>query len=283
MTNDMTPKIALVTGASAGIGEAVVQRLLEDGWRVYAAARRLERMKGLAGQGAILLPLDLTDAASIVAAMDRIRADEGRIDLLVNNAGYGSYGAIEDVPMDEARRQVEVNLFGLARLCQLATPMMRAQKAGTIVNVSSIGGRFGEPFGGWYHTTKFAVEGFSDCLRLELRPFGIRVIVIEPGAIRTEWTAIALKSLLEASGESAYAPYARRHAGLFAKVDVADRFASPPDVVARGILRAVKARNPRARYAIGGGAKLFMTLVAVLPTRWLDALSWRLSQSAAPI
>ena len=185
--------------------------------------------------------------------------------------------------MVEARRQVEVNLFGLARLCQLAAPMMRAQTSGTIVNVSSIGGRFGEPFGGWYHTTKFAVEGFSDCLRLELKPFGVRVIVIEPGAIKTEWGGIAMKSLLAASGDTAYAPYARRHAGMFAQVEVADRFASPPDVVARGIMRAVEARNPKARYAIGGGAKIFMALVTLLPTRWLDRLTWRLSQSAAPI
>ncbi len=279
----MTQKIALVTGASSGIGEATVLRLLEAGYRVYAAARRLDRMEGLATQGALLQPLDLTDDASIVAAIDRIRAEHGRLDLLVNNAGYGSYGAIEDVPMDEARRQVEVNLFGLARLCQLATPMMRAQKSGTIVNVGSIGGRFGEPFGGWYHTTKFAVEGFSDCLRLELRPFGVRVIVIEPGAILTEWAAIAWQSLIERSGASDYAPYARRHAAMLSGAGDGGWLPSPPDVVAKGIVRVAAARNPRARYAIGGGAKIFMFLVDILPTRALDWLSWRASQALKPI
>ncbi|WCM25181.1 oxidoreductase [Sphingomonas sp. QA11] len=271
-------KIALVTGASAGIGEATARRLLADGYRVFAAARRLDRMASLADAGAELIDLDLTVDASIVAAMETIRAKAGRIDILVNNAGYGSYGALEDVPMEEARRQVEVNLFGLARLCQLATPMMRAQKDGTIVNVTSIGGKFGEPFGAWYHATKFAVEGLSDCLRMELRPFGIRVVVIEPGAIRTEWGGIAHQSLLERSGDSAYAPYAQRHAAMLGSAD-SFTFASPPEVVANIIAKAAAARRPRIRYAIGGGAKTFLLLVTLLPDRMLDALMWRMSQS----
>ncbi len=271
-------RTALVTGASAGIGEATVRRLLQDGWRVFAAARRLDRMEHLAGQGATLLALDLTDDASIVAAMNSVAAQAGRIDLLVNNAGYGSYGALEDVPPAEARRQVEVNLFGLARLCQLAAPMMRAQQSGTIVNVSSIGGKFGEPFGAWYHATKFAVEGLSDCLRLELKPFGIRVVVIEPGAIKTEWGGIAHQSLLERSGRTAYGPYARNHAAMLAGAGGAG-FASPPEVVADAIARAATARNPRPRYAIGGGARIFLFLRAVLSDRMLDRLMWRFSQS----
>jgi NAD(P)-dependent dehydrogenase (short-subunit alcohol dehydrogenase family) len=271
-------KTALVTGASAGIGEATVRQLLSDGYRVYAAARRLDRMKALEGEGAILLSLDLTDDASIVAAVEHIKRDAGRLDVLVNNAGYGSYGAIEDVPMDEARRQVEVNLFGLARLCQLCTPMMRAQKSGTILNVSSIGGKFGEPFGGWYHATKFAVEGFSDCLRMELKPFGIRVVVIEPGAIKTEWGGIAHESLIERSGKTDYAPWALRHAAMLGGAGDSS-FASPPEIVAKTISRAIAASRPRTRYATGGGAKLFMFLRAVLSDRMLDRLMWRVSQS----
>ncbi|MET0309677.1 MAG: oxidoreductase [Sphingomonas sp.] len=271
-------RIALVTGASAGIGEATVRRLLQDGYRVFAAARRLDRMAGLAALGAELIDLDLTVDASIVAAIETIRAGAGRLDVLVNNAGYGSYGALEDVPMEEARRQVEVNLFGLARLCQLSTPLMRAQKSGTIVNVTSIGGKFGEPFGAWYHATKFAVEGLSDCLRLELRPFGIRVVVIEPGAIRTEWAGIAHQSLVERSGDTAYAPYALKHAAMLGSVDAVN-FVSPPEVVAETIAKAVGARRPRIRYATGGGAKVFLFLVRWLPGRWLDSLSWRMSQS----
>jgi len=271
-------KTALVTGASAGIGEATARRLLKDGYRVFAAARRLDRMAGLAAEGAELIDLDLTVDASIVAAIKKIRSEAGRLDVLVNNAGYGSYGALEDVPMEEARRQVEVNLFGLARLCQLATPLMRAQGSGTILNVTSIGGKFGEPFGSWYHATKFAVEGLSDCLRLELRPFGIRVVVIEPGAIRTEWGGIAVQSLVERSGDTAYAPYALKHAAMLGSADNVS-FVSPPEVVANTIAKAAAARRPRIRYATGGGARVFLFLARWLPDRMLDSLMWRMSQS----
>jgi NADP-dependent 3-hydroxy acid dehydrogenase YdfG len=198
-------RTAFVTGASAGIGEATARALLAAGYRVFAGARRLDRMAGLAAAGATLIKLDLTDDASIVAAVNTIKNAAGRIDVLVNNAGYGSYGALEDVPLDEGRRQFEVNVFGLARLCQLVLPMMSAQKSGKIVNVTSIGGKIWEPLGAWYHATKFAVEGLSDCLRVEAAPFGVDVIVIEPGAIRTEWAGIARDGLLQMSGGSAYA------------------------------------------------------------------------------
>jgi NAD(P)-dependent dehydrogenase (short-subunit alcohol dehydrogenase family) len=279
----MKQKTALVTGASSGIGEATVRQLISDGYAVFAAARRLDRMKQLEALGATLVSLDLTDDMSIAAAMAEIeRATGGRLDVLVNNAGYGSYGALEDVPMDEARRQVEVNLMGLARLCQLAIPLMRARRSGTIVNVTSVGGKFGEPFGSWYHATKFAVEGLSDCLRLELKPFGIRVAIVEPGAIRTEWNEIARDSLVERSGDTAYGPYARRHAGMLASADAA-RTASEPDIVARTIGKVVAARNPRPRYPTGGGAKLILFLQWLLPDMLLDRIAWRMSQSAAPV
>ncbi len=271
-------KTALVTGASAGIGEATVRRFLAYGYTVYAAARRLDRMAPLATAGAKLLSLDLTDDASIVAAVDKIRNETGRLDVLVNNAGYGSFGAVEDVPMDEARRQFEVNVFGAARLCQLALPMMRAQKSGKIVNVTSIGGKFGEPFGAWYHATKFALEGLSDCLRLELKPFGIDVIVIEPGAIKTEWGGIAHESLLRMSGNTAYGPYARRHAKMHERAGTSG-LGSEPKVVADTIGRSVATTRPRTRYATGGGAPVFMFLVDWLPDRMLDALMWRMSQA----
>lgn len=189
-------RIALVTGASSGIGEATVRQLLGDGYIVYAAARRIERMVSLAEAGARIVTLDVTDDVTINATIRRIESEAGRLDVLVNNAGYGSYGALEDVPLDEARRQFEVNLFGAARLIQLCLPMMRAQRSGRIVNITSIGGKMWEPFGSWYHATKFALEGLSDCLRMELKPFGIDVIVVEPGAIRTEWGGIAHESLL---------------------------------------------------------------------------------------
>lgn len=263
-------KVALVTGASSGIGEATVKTLLTAGYTVFAGARRQDRMRELERMGARLLALDLTDDDSIFRAADQIRTTEGRIDVLVNNAGYGSYGAVEDVPMDEARRQFEVNVFGLARLSQLLTPMMRQQRSGKIINVTSVGGKFGEPLGGWYHATKFAVEGLSDCMRMELSRFGIDVIIVEPGAIRTEWGGIAIESTLRYSGTTAYGEQAREKAAFFSNAD--GGFASEPSVVAEGILRAIQARRPKTRYGIGGGANIFLALVRLLPDRVLDCL-----------
>lgn len=264
-------KVALVTGASSGIGEATVRRLLADGYKVYAGARRVERMQPLQQAGAVLLALDVTDDASMVVAIDTIRKDHGRLDALVNNAGYGSYGALEDVPMDEARRQFEVNVFGLARLSQLATPMMRAQRGGAIVNITSIGGKMHEPLGAWYHATKFAVEGLSDCLRMELAPFGIHVIVIEPGAIKTEWGGIARESMLKYSGETAYREQAQMHARMFEGADKSN-MASPPEVVAETIAGALRAPRPRTRYATGGGAKMILALRRFTSDRGFDWL-----------
>ncbi len=271
-------KTALVTGASSGIGDATVRALIEDGYEVFAGARRLERMAPLEKLGARIIFLDLTDDASILSAVETIAHAAGRLDVLVNNAGYGCLGALEDVPLAEARRQFEVCLFGLARLCQLALPIMRSQGAGRIVNVGSMAGRFGEPFGAWYHAAKFAVEGLSDCLRMEAAPFGVSVIVVEPGTIRTEFSRIAGDSLIRASGESAYAPYARRHAKMLARNE-ASRVPSSPQGVARTIVRAVRVARPRARYPTGAAARPMLFLRRVAPDRMFDWLMWRISQS----
>ena len=270
MTNGVQDgkRVALVTGASSGIGEAIARRLLAGGWTVYAGARRVDRMSALAREGARLLALDVTDDASMVAAVEAILADTGRIDALVNNAGYGSYGAMEDVPLAEGRRQFEVNVFGLARLMQLVAPHMRRQRSGRILNVASMGGKIHEPMGSWYHATKFAVEGMSDCVRMELEPFGVDVVVIEPGAIQSEWNAIARESLLRTSGSTAYAEQARISAGLLAGAD--KDTASPPTVVADAVWLAVTARKPKTRYLMGGGAKLLVGLRWLLSDRAFD-------------
>ena len=263
-------KTALVTGASSGIGEATVRGLLAAGYTVFAGARRVDRMQALADAGARLLALDVTEEASLIQAVQAILKDGGRIDVLVNNAGYGSYGALEDVPLEEARRQFEVNVFGLARLIQLVLPSMRAQGSGRIINVSSIGGRIGEPMGSWYHATKFAVEGLSDSLRMELHPFGIDVVVIQPGAIRTEWSSIARDGMMKYSGSSAYRESASAHYKLLASSDQGS-MPSAPDVVARTIVRAAQADKPRTRYATGGGARSVLFLRRVLSDRGFDA------------
>lgn len=265
----MTTKIALVTGASSGIGEATARKLHGLGFTVYGAARRVDRMAKLAADGIRPLAMDVTDEDSMQAGIARILAEAGRIDVLVNNAGYGSYGALEDVPLAEARYQFEVNVFGAARLIQLVLPGMRAQRSGTIVNISSMGGKIYTPLGGWYHGTKFALEALSDCLRLEVKPFGIDVVVIEPGGIRTEWGGIAADNLRKVSAEGPYAGQAEPMARSMDS-ELADRRTSPPSVIADAIAKAVTARRPRARYLVGFAAKPLVTLRRVLPDRAFD-------------
>jgi NADP-dependent 3-hydroxy acid dehydrogenase YdfG len=264
-------KIVLITGASSGIGEETVRRLMTAGYTVYAGARRIDRMKSLADTGARLLALDVTDDGSMTDAVETIMQEAGRIDVLINNAGYGSYGALEDVPPEEARRQFDVNIFGLARLTQLVLPAMRAQRNGRIVNISSIGGRFGEPFGSWYHATKFAVEGLSDSLRMELHPFGIEVVVIQPGATHSEWAGIAHDSLIKYSGDGPYSKFAVAHANMM-EAGHKGSIPTQPSVVAQTIVEAVQSRNPNTRYATGGLAGTMLFMRRVLSDRAFDAM-----------
>ena len=262
-------RTALVTGASSGIGEETARRLQGLGYTVYGAARRTDRLEKLAAEGVRPLVMDVTDDASMTAGIARIIEETGRIDVLVNNAGYGSYGAVEDVPIDEARRQFEVNLFGLGRLVQLVTPHMRGQKSGTIINISSMGGRLTTPLGGWYHATKYAVEALSDALRMELKPFGIDVVLVEPGGIRTEWAGIAADHLEETAEGSAYSDQIRAVAGSMRNESV-QRRQSPPAVIANAVEKIVTARKPRTRYAVGFMAKPLITARRVLPDRAFD-------------
>ena len=264
-------RTALVTGASSGIGEDTARKLQALGYVVYGAARRTDRLQALVTDGIRPLTMDVTDDASMTAGVDRILKETGRIDVLVNNAGYGSHGAIEDVPIDEARRQFEVNVFGLARLTQLVSPHMRAQGSGTIINISSIGGRLTTPLGGWYHATKYAVEALSDALRMELRPFGIDVVVVEPGAIRTAWWSIAADHLEATAEGSAYADQIRAVAGAMRSESNQRRF-SPPEVIARTIGKIVTARHPRTRYAVGFMAGPLIAARRILPDRAFDQL-----------
>ena len=263
--------VALVTGASSGIGEDTAHKLRALGYIVYGAARRTDRLQALTADGIRPLAMDVTDDASMSSGVNRILEETGRIDVLVNNAGYGSYGAIEDVPINEARRQFEVNVFGLARLTQLVAPHMRAQGSGTIINISSIGGRLTTPLGGWYHATKYAVEALSDALRMELRPFGIDVVVVEPGGIRTAWWAIAADHLEATAEGSAYATQVKAVAGSVRSESYQRRY-SPPEVIARAIGKIVTARRPRTRYAVGFMAKPLIAARRILPDRAFDRL-----------
>lgn len=266
----MNSKVALVTGASSGIGEATALKLNQLGYTVYAAARRTDRMKALAEVGIKILSMDVTDEASMQAGIARIIAESGRIDVLVNNAGYGSYGAVEDVPLDEARAQFDVNVFGAVRLIQLATPFMRRQRSGTVINITSMGGKIHTPLGAWYHGTKFALEAISDCLRLELKPFGIDVVIIEPGGIKTEWASIASEKLLQTSGHGSYATQASAMANSMVS-EQSRKMQSSSSVIADTIAKAVLSKKPKTRYAVGFGAKPMIFMRKILSDRAFDS------------
>ena len=261
-------RTAFITGASAGIGRAAAELLLKNDYAVYAGARRVEKMKDLEELGAKVLSLDVTEEASVQSAADEVFKNGGRLDILINNAGYGAHGAVEDVPVAEARRQFEVNVFGLARLTQLVLPHMRAAGGGTIINISSIAGKITMPTGGWYHASKHAVEAYSDALRLEVAQFGIKVVLIEPGPIKTEWDNTALVNLEKYSGAGAYGPMVRR---ITEKFRAGYRKGAPgPEVVAEVILKALRANSPAARYPVPLSASGIIFLKWLLPDFVLD-------------
>lgn len=276
MPKSLQRPVVLLTGASSGIGYDLAPLLVRYGYTVYGAARRVEKIEELASEGVKALSMDVTDEASMEAAVQQIIDAEGRIDVLINNAGYGSYGAIEDVPIDEARRQFEVNLFGLARLTQLVLPHMRARGRGRILNISSMAGRITMPLGAWYHATKYALEAFSDALRMEVEEFGIDVVIIEPGGIKTPWGLIAADYLEESSRNGVYAAQAQHVAANMRKLYSPSSSLSEPKVISRTILRALEARRPKTRYLVGFGAKPSVFLHTVLPDRLFDKVARRI-------
>lgn len=268
----MKQNVILITGASSGIGYEAAIILASQGHKVYAAARRTERMEQLRENGIVPVRLDITDDASIAACVRTVIDAEGRIDVLVNNAGYGYLGAIENVSMEEARRQLEVNLFGLARLTQLVLPYMRRNRFGRIINTSSIAGKCVILYGGWYNVSKFAVEAFSDALRMETKPFGIDVSIIEPSGIKTDWGLIAADNLEDSSRGTAYEERCLNMATTLRHAYTINLM-SGPRTVAKAISRAANARRPRARYRTGMGSTTAIVMHTLLPTRCWDAVA----------
>lgn len=268
----MTVPVAIVTGGSSGIGELTARQLKERGYTVYAAARRTDRMKGLERSGIRTRSLDLTVDRSMKDLVDVVMAEQGRIDLLINNAGFGAFGAVETVSMADARAQFEVNVFGLARMTQLVLPQMRTARRGRVVNVSSIAGYVAEPYGAWYHASKHAVEGLSDCLRMEMKPFGVDIVLVEPGPVRTEWNAIAANSLVSSSRGTPYAKQAKATRRALKAMN-SGMFAVPASRVAEVIVAAAMADRPSARYPVGRRAAAIMAASKYLPTRAVDGIT----------
>jgi NADP-dependent 3-hydroxy acid dehydrogenase YdfG len=265
----------LITGCSSGIGAATAERLLNDGRRVYATARRPEMLESLAAKGAITMALDVTDEASMSAAVQRVTDAEGAVGVLINNAGYSQSGAVESVPIDDVRREFETNVFGLVRMCQLVLPGMRERGQGTIVNIGSMGGRLTFPGGGIYHATKYAVEAISDALRFEVRGFGVHVVLVEPGLITTNFGEVAAGSV--AAGTESDGPYGdfNRHvaeatAGAYTGPMV--KLGGGPGVVADTIAKALAAKRPKARYVVTASAHLLIGQRRLTPDRVWDLM-----------
>ena len=273
------PGAVLITGCSSGIGHETARRLAGRGWPVYATARQPEQIADLEREGCRTLALDVTEEASMSAAVAAVEAEHGAVGALVNNAGYSQSGALETLPIERLRAQFETNVFGLVRMCQLVLPAMRAARRGTIVNLSSMGGKLTFPGGGAYHASKHAVEALSDALRWEVRGFGVRVVIVEPGLITTRFGETAAGSISDAAAPEPEAddPYASFNAAVgSATVGAYEgplaKLGGGPDAVAKVIERAISSRNPRPRYKVTASARLALAQRALLPDRAWDAV-----------
>ena len=261
----------LITGCSSGIGRATAEHLAGRGHTVYATARKREAVEDLAGCKP--LALDVTDEGSMSAAVEVVEEAEGGIDALVNNAGYSQNGAVESIPLDSIRAQFDTNVFGLIRMSQLVLPGMRERGSGRIVNIGSMGGRFTFPGGGVYHATKHAVEAISDAMRFESAGFGVQVVLLEPGLIKTEFGATSVGSIAQAD-DSVYGHFneavgkatENAYDGPFGKLG------GGPAAVAKVVEKAITAKRPRARYTVTPSARLFITQRALLPDGLWDRM-----------
>lgn len=245
-------KVILVTGASSGIGKVSAEELIKDDHIVYCAARNVEKMKDLEKEGGKILKMDVSTKESIEVGINKIIEEQGKIDVLWNNAGFGLYGPVEEISIEKARYQFDVNLFGVAELTQLVLPHLRKQKSGLIINTSSMGGKIYTPLGAWYHATKHALEGWSDCLRLELKEFGINVVVLEPGLIETGF-ASGVESHFPP--ESMNGPYQKIVQGVMNAASGGSMKGSSPMVIAKTVKKIVNAKRPKTRYLVGKMAK----------------------------
>ncbi|WP_276835034.1 oxidoreductase [Chryseobacterium cucumeris] len=264
-------KVILITGASSGMGKESAKALIQQGHIVYTAARRIENMQDLKLLGGHPIQMDITKESDIELVVNTIIAEQGKIDVLWNNAGFGLYGSVEDVPLDEARKQMEVNVFGIAAMTQKVVPHMRKVRSGTIINTSSMGGKMYFPMGAWYHASKHAVEGLSDCLRLELKPFNIKVVVLEPGFIATEFGSVLLDQFDQLPKDSAYKNMMdkiRKGTADAAK----GNGSSSPKVIADAILKIVNSRNPKTRYKVGKFSVMMPRMRIYLGDKLFDSI-----------
>lgn len=267
--NTPSPRVVLITGASSGIGKACAQYLQSRGYRVYGTSRRVTEAGAAGPDGVRMVAMDVTSEASVQAAITLILAREGRIDVVVNNAGYGIAGAVEDTTLDEARAQLDTNFFGVLRVCRAVLPVLRAQGRGYLINISSIGGLIAIPFQGLYSASKFAVEGLSESLRAEVGPYGVRVVMIEPGDFHTGFT-----DQRQSVAAAATSVYHARYRTALGVMEADETGGATPDAIARLLERIINMRSPKLRYLAGPFMQKLGVLVLkrLLPQRWFERL-----------
>lgn len=260
-------KVILVTGASSGMGKTSAEDLIKAGHKVYCLARNVEKMKDLAKLSGHVMKMDVTDEEDVENVVKEIIAKEGKIDVLWNNAGYGLYGPVEELSMEKIKMQFEVNVYGVARLTKKVLPYMREQRKGLIINTSSMGGKIYTSLGAWYHASKHALEGYSDCLRMEVKEFNIDVVVLEPGMIETGFNQGVRDNF---SFESQTGPYKRLVNAYIKAMDNPPVKGSDSKVISKAILKIVNAEKPKTRYVVGRGGKLLIALRTLFGDRFYD-------------
>lgn len=267
--NTIMKKVILITGASSGMGKVTAEELIKEGHTVYCAARSADKMKDLEKIGGKVLTMDVSDRNSIETGVNELIEEQGRIDVLWNNAGFGLYGPVEEVSLEKAKYQFEVNLFGVASLTQLVLPYMRKQQSGLIINTSSMGGKIYTPLGAWYHATKHALEGWSDCLRLELKEFGIHVVILEPGLIETGFASTVEDHF---STESLNGPYKKIVRGVMNAASGGLMKGSSPAIIVKTVKKIINTKNPKTRYLVGAMAKPVVTMRKILGDKVYDKI-----------
>lgn len=262
-------RVVLITGASSGIGKTCAEYLLSRGYRVYGTSRRAAPLPAEPGAGLRMVAMDVTSEDSVRQAVDLVLAREGRIDVVVNNAGWGIAGSVEDTSIAEAQEQLDTNFFGVLRVCRAVLPALRRQGAGYLVNISSMGGLVSIPFQGLYSASKFAVEGMTESLRMELKPFGVQVALIEPGDFRTSFTAERRMAIAAAQG-----PYAKALQTAVAVMEKDEQGGATPEAIAWRLERIINTRQPKLRHLVGPLAQRFAVglLKKLLPQRWFERM-----------
>ncbi len=260
-------KTILITGASSGFGKLAAKQLIKKGYTVYGAARRIGQMQDLVDLGGHAIEMDVTNDESVKEGVAQITKDQGKIDVLINNAGYAQYGIVETTDLEHAKRQYEVNVFGLVRVSQAVLPHMRKQMSGQIINLSSVAGKVSFPMAGWYASSKYAVEAISDAMRAEVKGFGIKVVIVEPGTFKTGFDDVAVDELEKLANDKVYGDKIKSFKNRFSEMY---QKAPTPEPVINVLEKAITSKKPKTRYKVGMDSKMAIMMKGLLSDKAFD-------------